>query len=96
MRQACLAFIDSLGPLDALEHVGRLPAAFAGRPRDYYLRPRENGWLRVVYGGVGSRIHDKSPTDPRPAPTNSWWYLLCLWPVSGAWRCGIFGHGRGG
>lgn len=83
VRQAYLAFIDSLGPLDALEHVGRLPAAFAGRPRDYYLRPRENGWLRVVYGGVGSRIHDKSPTDPTTC-TDEFLVVFAV-PVASKW-----------
>ena len=83
VRQAYVAFIDSLGPLDALEHVGRLPAAFAGRPRDYYLRPRENGWLRVVYGGAGSRIHDKSPTDPQTC-TDEFLVVFAV-PVASKW-----------
>ncbi len=65
VAKAYVAFVDGLGSPDVLAAAGRIPAPFASRPRDYYLRPLANRWLRVVYSGQGYRIHDKSPTDPR-------------------------------
>lgn len=77
------AFVDGLGSLDGVSATGRLPAGFAGRARDFYLRPRENGWVRVVYSGSNYRIHDKSPTDPETCVDE--FLLIIATPLYGKW-----------
>ncbi len=83
LGEAYSAFVDGLGSLEAGVALGRIPAAFAVRPRDFYLRPRENGWVRIIYSGASYRLHDKSPSDAETCVDE--FLVIIAAPLYGKW-----------